>query len=181
MSSLTTLLLILLATLAAAELGLRLAAMLRRTVLAPKITMLPPDDGVPTLLCVGDSNTYGLNLPRGESYPCHLQALVGDRARVVNRGWPGASSSLMAAYLPGWLAADRPTVVYVMAGINNRHNPLGGTYDAIVARGLCRLGALERARRLLHRGLWHLHLYRLLFWSFGAREGGWSEAVEAPA
>ncbi|PKN56939.1 MAG: hypothetical protein CVU56_13615 [Deltaproteobacteria bacterium HGW-Deltaproteobacteria-14] len=179
--SATALLLTLLAALVAVELGLRVATMVQRKKAAPATAGRSFADGYPTLLCVGDSNTYGLNLPRGESYPCHLQALVGDRARVVNRGWPGASSSLMAAYLPGWLAADRPAIVYVMAGINNRHNPLGGTYDAIVARGLYRPGPVERARRLLHRGLWHLHLYRLLFWTFGAREGGWSEAVEAPA
>ena len=37
-----------------------------------------------------------------------------------------------------------------------------------------------QARRSLHRLLWHLHGYRLLFWTFGAGEGGWSEAVAAP-
>ncbi|TNF29563.1 MAG: hypothetical protein EP329_15425 [Deltaproteobacteria bacterium] len=83
----------------------------------------------------------------------------------------------MAAYLPGWVAADRPALVFVMAGINNRHNPLGGTYEAIIARGGYRPSWVQRVRRGLHRLLWHLHVYRLLFWTFAASEGGWSEAV----
>jgi|GEM_PF-3270882 len=159
------------------EVGLRIASWARTRDRTATLPGAPAASGCPTLLCVGDSNTYGLNLPRGESYPCHLQALVGDRARVVNRGWPGASSSLMAAYLPGWLATYRPQVVYVMAGINNRHNPLGGTYDAIIDRGIFRPTWFERLRHKLHRGGWYLHTYRLVYWSFAASEGGWSEAV----
>ncbi len=173
-----TALLAALALLLAAEITLRLARRRPGRPPRPADAAAATGDALPTLLCVGDSNTYGLNLPRGESYPCHLQQLVGPRARVVNKGWPGANSSLMAAYLPGWIAAERPAVVYVMAGINNRHNPLGGTYQALVDRGLYAPSRGERVRRAAHRLLWHSHLYRLAFWRFGAGAGGWTEAVE---
>ena len=55
------------------------------------------------VLCVGDSNTYGLYVGAADAYPGRLQALLGDSVAVVNLGYPGNNSSSLSAYLPGLL------------------------------------------------------------------------------
>jgi hypothetical protein len=117
------------------------------------------------VLCVGDSYTYGVGAPRGESYPDHLRRLLGDGWAVVNEGWPGSNSSMMAERLPAWLSEDRPDVVIVMAGMNNQHNPLGGTYRRLVQAGYVRPTAREALSHRLDLLLWRLRVYRLLRWT----------------
>jgi hypothetical protein len=117
------------------------------------------------ILCIGDSWTYGIGAPKGEAYPDHLRRVLGDGWTVVNRGWPGASSSHVAARLPGWLTEFRPAVVIAMAGANNWHNTLGGSYRALVEAGLIRPSRWRRWAAQADRALWKLALWRLVRWS----------------
>ena len=144
--------------LGALELWLRAHALTppRPTVVAPARQRV---------LCVGDSYTYGIGAPQGESYPDHLRRLLGDGWAVVNEGWPGANSSMMAERLPAWLSEARPDVVIVMAGMNNQHNPLGGTYRRLVQGGYVRPSAGETLSHRLDLLLWRLRVYRLLRWT----------------
>ena len=53
--------------------------------------------GTTTILCIGDSFTFGIGAPRDLSYPAQLEKLLNQAApgvkySVINRGWPGQSS-----------------------------------------------------------------------------------------
>ena len=83
-------------------------------------------DTRPTVLCVGDSFTYGLGASDKEhnAYPAaaerELARLAPERAmRFVNAGWPGSDSKAVLATLAGQLAVERPRFVYVLIGYND--------------------------------------------------------------
>lgn len=102
-----------------------------------------------TILCVGDSNTYGLYLEERESYPAQLQQLLGDRVRVVNLGFPGMNSSRLLADLPTMLEATQPAIVLILIGVNDfwtAPEPVHGTQESWSAR----LSRWSRAYRLLY-------------------------------
>jgi lysophospholipase L1-like esterase len=66
------------------------------------------------VLCLGDSNTYGLWLERKEAYPQQLEALWNQRVaapklEVVNLGFPGTNSSRLVRDLPRLLRRSTPT------------------------------------------------------------------------
>ncbi|HEY8155862.1 MAG TPA: GDSL-type esterase/lipase family protein [Myxococcota bacterium] len=76
------------------------------------------------IVCVGDSNTYGLYLARRESYPAQLErelaALRPDQpVEVVNLGAPGLSSSRLLRSFPEILEELAPDLVIVMLGAND--------------------------------------------------------------
>jgi len=83
-------------------------------------------EGRATILCIGDSHTYGAPLPAEESYPAQLQERLDTRApgefRVVNLGVPGMNTPMMARRLEQNLSAYRPELVILWAGINNSWN-----------------------------------------------------------
>ena len=78
------------------------------------------------ILCLGDSNTYGIYYSESESYPGQLQMILDKRApgryNVLNLGLPGMSSSQIAVRLPGWINQYHPQSVVVSVGINNYWN-----------------------------------------------------------
>jgi hypothetical protein len=138
-----------------------------------------------TILCVGDSHTYGLPLPPEESYPAQLEAALAERHpnrrfQVVNLGIPGLTSGFVANRLESQLFQLRPQLVMVWVGINNLWNVAeresaarnGGTWDA------------------LRRGLLKLRLFRLasIAW-FNAtghqydpeQRGGWYDGERSPS
>ena len=74
------------------------------------------------LLCVGDSNTFGIGAPPGASYPDQLQALLaaaGDRRKVANLGVPGFGSRQIVDRLEAALANARPSAVLFLGGYND--------------------------------------------------------------
>ncbi len=79
--------------------------------------------GVDTVLCVGDSFTYGLGATAAAgSYPRQLEAALralGQERTVVNGGWPGQTSREILLKLPEQLARHRPKVVCILAGMND--------------------------------------------------------------
>jgi len=78
------------------------------------------------VLCLGDSNTYGVWLARREqeAYPQQLEALWNERIaapklEVLNFGFPGTNSSRLVRDLPRLLETFDPDIVVVMVGVND--------------------------------------------------------------
>lgn len=90
------------------------------------------------MLCIGDSNTYGLWLEREEAYPARLALRwnAGPQAtpvEVLNLGVPGANTSRVLRNLSPVVDATRPDVVLLMLGVNDywtRPVPLDATDEA---------------------------------------------------
>jgi lysophospholipase L1-like esterase len=80
-------------------------------------------DAVRRVLCLGDSNTYGLYVGREHAYPARLSAAleaVGKPAvEITNLGYPGTTSSALRNRLASALARYRPQLVTVMVGAND--------------------------------------------------------------
>lgn len=93
-----------------------------------------------TILCVGDSFTFGLGAEQPElnAYPAHLQRLLDDRApdtwHVVNGGFPGRSSRDVLLELNRQLERFRPALVVTLVGYNDRwKTPDALDYREVVA------------------------------------------------
>jgi lysophospholipase L1-like esterase len=75
------------------------------------------------ILCLGDSNTYGVYLEPGQAYPRQLEALWnetgGPRAEILNLGFPGTNSSRLVSELPRLLDTLEPELVTVLVGAND--------------------------------------------------------------
>jgi lysophospholipase L1-like esterase len=76
------------------------------------------------ILCLGDSNTYGLWLERHETYPSQLEAIWnaggrGPEVEVLNLGFPGTNSSRLRRDVPRMLETFRPSIVILMIGVND--------------------------------------------------------------
>ncbi|MBM4015690.1 MAG: hypothetical protein FJ293_12105 [Planctomycetes bacterium] len=118
-------------TLCAAEAALRLASRnFVDALLASRRGDAAPD--ARTVLCVGDSYTFGLYYRPEEAYPGRLEQLLragdpappgrGARWRVENSGIPAQNLAQVAARLPEQLARLRPAAVVILAGFNDRWN-----------------------------------------------------------
>lgn len=85
-----------------------------------------PEDGRRTVLCVGDSFTYGLGASSHEAgaYPAQLQRQLDDAApstwRVVNAGFPGRNSRGVLERIDAQLERVRPAFVCILVGLNDR-------------------------------------------------------------
>lgn len=107
--------------------------------------------GKTTVLCLGDSNTFGLHLKAEEAYPAQLQALFNaERSQepfcVVNLGVPALNSSHVRRRFGSYLSEYQPKVVLVMAGVNNPLNRVDRT------------GSISRLRAILL----HCYTYKLV-------------------
>lgn len=76
------------------------------------------------VLCLGDSNTYGVYLERNQAYPKQLEERWNERMeqpklQVVNFGYPGANSSHVLDNLDEALELFRPQIVLLMVGAND--------------------------------------------------------------
>jgi lysophospholipase L1-like esterase len=76
------------------------------------------------LLCVGDSNVYGLWVERDEAYPQVLERLWNvaadpPRLEVLNLGVPGMTTSKLRNALPEMLDIFRPDHVAITVGAND--------------------------------------------------------------
>jgi hypothetical protein len=116
------------ATLLVIEVGLQLASLVARPLLMRKSNRDASPDAI-TILCVGDSHTYGAPLPDEESYPSQLQVLLDERYpewefNVVNLGFPGVNSAFVASRLESQLQQVQPHLVMVSGGSNNIWNSI---------------------------------------------------------
>lgn len=170
-------------TVAAMELSLQAAALVVR-VLSPRGFSAAGDGSVITVLCVGDSHTYGLPLPQEDSYPAQLERALAERYperefRVVNLGIPGLNSGFVANRLERQVLQLRPDLVIVWVGINNEWN-------VVEASG----PESEGSWAAIRRGLMSLRLFRLasIAWYTHTgyqydpeQYGGWFEGERPPS
>lgn len=87
---------------------------------------MPPGQGI-TILCVGDSHTWGHGAGSPEAaYPAQLEQRFNagtiDRVQVVNLGIPGQNSSQLVRRLEQQIATYHPAAILVLVGINNYWN-----------------------------------------------------------
>jgi lysophospholipase L1-like esterase len=141
------------ATLVAIEILLQLFSLVARPLLARESSKLRSTDGF-TILCIGDSHTFGAPLPDHESYPSQLQVLLDERFvepkfQVVNLGYPGVNSAFLANRLEAQIAQVKPKLLLISGGANNIWNSIESE-------------AWERGTASrLHSALLRIKLYRL--------------------
>ncbi|HBA61963.1 MAG TPA: hypothetical protein DCZ92_14345 [Elusimicrobia bacterium] len=104
-------------------------------------------DGAYTVLCVGDSFTYGAGAPAESSYPRQLENVLKERFpgqafSVVNFGESGQNTAQLLDRLPQALDKVRPDAVILLSGLNNFWNYWGYRDD----KGPRRPEALDRVR-----------------------------------
>jgi len=80
-----------------------------------------------TVLCLGDSFTYGAGAARGGDYPHQLKDILskaykGNNFDVINKGVPGSNSSELLYSLRRYLDIYRPDLVVVLTGMNDGWN-----------------------------------------------------------
>jgi lysophospholipase L1-like esterase len=114
----------------------------------------PRTSGI-TILCVGDSHTWGAGVVPDQSYPAQLEAALVKRyperdVRALNLGRPGVNSAYVATRLEAQILRHQPALVIVWVGTNNVWNNL----EALDA-------ADSSLAAELHELLLHAKLYRL--------------------
>ncbi len=78
--------------------------------------------GGATVLCLGDSHTFGLNVRAEDTWPARLEARMARHdpgARAINRGQIGKHTGHVLAELERDLLRYEPASVLVLAGVNN--------------------------------------------------------------
>jgi tetratricopeptide (TPR) repeat protein len=88
------------------------------------------EQGAYTILCLGDSYTYGLGAPPDQSYPRQLEKILNQISKtkkfiVVNRGQPAQNSTQLLRELPNNLETVKPELVVLMTGVANDWNHTG--------------------------------------------------------
>jgi len=109
------------------EVTLQAAGLAARWIYRPQLN----HPGAPTLLCLGDSHTFGVGVPVDRTYPAQLERLLaaqGLAVNVVNLGVPGQNTSQIRRHLPEWIARYRPAAVVVLAGVNDGWNRADAVY-----------------------------------------------------
>ncbi|MBN1823119.1 MAG: tetratricopeptide repeat protein [Endomicrobiales bacterium] len=90
------------------------------------------DGGKIKIICVGDSNTFGIGAEQGFSYPDQLQKMFDKeepgKYKVYNLGIPGSNSSMLLKRFQGWIEAYEPHVAVVMCGMNDSWNLEDSSY-----------------------------------------------------
>jgi len=111
----------------------------------------------PRVVCIGDSNTYGLLEARENAYPAVLERLwnAATPARpveVLNLGFPGLNSSKMRQSFRDLMIALRPDLVIMLVGVNDIYTaPIPIADEAgVTARAQYALWRLSRVYRLLY-------------------------------
>ncbi len=85
-----------------------------------------------TVLCVGDSVTFGIGATKEFSYPAQLQNLLdqsttgsNEKYNVINRGWPGQNTARLLTRLEKYLQEFKPDIVTILIGAQNQANFFG--------------------------------------------------------
>lgn len=88
------------------------------------------------ILCFGDSFTYGLGAPQGESYPKQLERILNNaypqqHIKTINFGIPGYNSSQCLRYFKEKIDFYNPKIVLIMTGANNCWSFIDSSYFRI--------------------------------------------------
>ncbi|MFI5394425.1 MAG: SGNH/GDSL hydrolase family protein [Candidatus Binatia bacterium] len=109
------------------------------------------------VLCLGDSNTYGVYVDRLQAYPKVFEALWNAEPgkapiEVLNLGYPGTNSSKLVKDMRRMLWAFRPDMVVVMIGVNDFWTVPETAADSpnVLDRVAAALWRVSRAYRLLY-------------------------------
>ncbi len=108
------------------------AALQLAGVFLARLRESPIRPGAKVIVCIGDSNTYGLYVKAEEAYPAQLERLLqkdGKNYQALNLGAPGQNSSEILEALPGIFKKYHPAALVVMVGVNNRWNVAGQNED----------------------------------------------------
>ncbi len=107
-------------------------------------------EGRVTILCVGDSHTYGAMVTPEQAYPgslsAELDAVAPGFYRVVNLGVPGFNTTQVRNRLPDQIRRYRPAMVVVWVGVNDIWNIT--EVDAPASAWRLRLDVLATRSRL---------------------------------
>jgi lysophospholipase L1-like esterase len=82
-----------------------------------------PTNAIPTgetIVCFGDSLTWGTGAEPAENYPAHLEGLIG--SSVINAGVPGDTTARALARLEEDVLAHSPRIVLITLGGNDFKN-----------------------------------------------------------
>ena len=123
----------------------------------------PLTQGEWTILCLGDSFTFGIGAPPQESFPSQLERLLSTRwptrrIRVVNAGVPSYNSSQVLHHLSQQFDRMHPDLLLVLVGRND-----GVSFREARVEVLEAIGASRSARLFIWFDQWlsHIRLYRL--------------------
>jgi len=147
---------------------LQLSGLAARWIYRPRLA----HPGAPTILCLGDSHTFGVGVPADQAYPAQLGRLLQDQGvevNVVNLGVPGQNTSQIRRNLPGWIRQYHPVAVVILAGVNDGWNQA----DALLAEledGQLRNQPWPRWPARVLSGLSGLKTYRLIAYLFRRAE-----------
>lgn len=95
-----------------------------------KLFELKKEKGMYVILCVGDSFTFGGDLPINQSYPFHLQKILslnnlGKKFKVINAGLCDRNSTQVLQALPKNIKYYKPHMVILLVGQSNWFNFIG--------------------------------------------------------
>ena len=169
----------LLLVLGSAELGLQLWALGYRAWATHARQTQQPNAPL-TILCLGDSHTFGIGADAAHSYPRQLEGLLqaqwpAQAIRVVNAGVPGFNSSQVLHRLEGHLREAQPDLVLVLVGLNDWIS--FQEVDLTTVEAL-RTPWLTRWKIRLDQWLSHVRLFRLGKLAF-LRQQAWGGAARA--
>ncbi|MBU0504343.1 MAG: SGNH/GDSL hydrolase family protein [Candidatus Omnitrophota bacterium] len=110
-----------------------------------------------TILCLGDSYTYGLGTTYENNYPFQLARILERRGQgnlfsVVNLGSPGGNTWRTSKIFKESISKNKPDLVIVMAGHNNSWN-MEGEPDSDLYPPLSKLEKIISGLRVYKLGL----------------------------
>ena len=148
-----------LVAIATVEAALQVTSLVYQAVEGSRLRQLRFPSGnakVLKILCVGDSNTWGMGAGSpNKSYPSVLQGLFNSagsipQAQVINEAIPGQNSSQLLKSLENQIQRYRPDIVLVLIGANNESNFLD-----------LNIQATSTTANRMARALSHLRVYRM--------------------
>jgi lysophospholipase L1-like esterase len=144
-----------------AEAGLYLFSKAYYAYRIKNVVGISKDKNTIKILCLGDSNTFGMGADKGYSYPEQLERMFKERntkqkIEVYNAGVPGNTSSRLLANLEEQLQNYNPDILIVLIGANDADQIQEANYFLFKASGF--RGLIFKLEYCLSR----FRVYRLL-------------------
>ncbi|MBI4846266.1 MAG: tetratricopeptide repeat protein [Candidatus Omnitrophica bacterium] len=109
------------------EIILRLASFTAERLWLPRYSFSPLNKNIRTIVCLGDSFTYGIGAGFENAYPAQLEEMLNkkfqkEKFKVYNLGVSGANSAFVLNKLKNMLGKISPDFVVVLVGANDSWN-----------------------------------------------------------